>query len=306
MEGRACPITGLFAQDGEVKQVLSVSTALALAELEADPDISEERKALSLMKSRTLQPAVIAEQRPAQIQFVPLNVIDRKHQANRGTRMLVRAVGGLPTLRRFTAAFYEKCFADPHIDQFIRRHSDDHSERFALWIVEKFGDGTPWTEARMTRPQDLMKIGRHVQEVAFDRSSAHFAAWHSPKREPHKWGEHFKPDDARVWMRLHFWAARETGLFEPQHAAFMDYYIRFIGHFISIYSSKSPPFTRESARWSADPCNIEKYLASGNCMTDVIDKPVEQALAELPDSERLYTGSTHQDPSWPYEMSPLR
>ena len=31
------------------------------------------------------------------------------------------------------------------------------------------------------------------------------------------------------------------------------------GHFISIYSSKSPPFTRESARWSADPANIERY-----------------------------------------------
>merc|ERR1712046_402987 len=146
-----------------------------------------------------------------------------------------------------------------------------------------------------------MKFGNHdKREVAFDRSSAHFAAWHSPKREAHKWGQHFKPDDARVWMRLHFWAAREAGLFEPQYAAFMDYYIRFIAHFVSVYSGKSPPFTRESARWSANPHNIEQYSASGNRMSDVIDKPVEEALLELPPDERVYTGSRHPSPSWPY------
>merc|ERR1719476_1005741 len=128
-----------------------------------------------------------------------------------------------------------------------------------------------------------MKFGSERQQVAFDRSSAHFAAWHSPKRAPHKWGQHFKPDDARVWMRLHFWAAREVGLFEPQHAAFMDYYIRFIGHFISVYSGKSPPFTRESARWSANPENIQRYLSAGNMMMDVIGQPVEEALAQLPE-----------------------
>jgi truncated hemoglobin YjbI len=310
MKGQACPITGLFAEDVEVNETLSVSAAAALAELEADPDIAEERKTLFLKNSEG--PVSLVKRNDEQnrrgsepIQFVPLNVIDRKHEANRGTRMLVRSVGGLQTLRRFTTSFYKKCFADPHIDKFIRRHSDPHGERFASWVAEKFGDGTPWTEARMMRTQDLMKFGNSVQEVAFDRSSAHFAAWHSPKREPHKWGQHFKPDDARVWMRLHFWAARETGLFEPQHAAFMDYYVRFIGHFISIYSSKSPPFTRESARWSADPRNIEQYLASGNLMTDVIDQPLEQALAELPASEREYTGSTHPNPSWPYEVSPF-
>merc|ERR1711977_798553 len=121
----------------------------------------------------------------------------------------------------------------------------------------------------MTRPRESMRIGRHVYEVAFDRSSAHFAAWHSPKREPHKFGERFEFDDARVWMRIHFWAAREVGLFEPQYASFMDYYTRFIGHFIGIYAPGAPPFTRESARWSADPQNIAMYLAAGRTMTDV-------------------------------------
>jgi len=85
--------------------------------------------------------------------------------------------------------------------------------------------------------------------------------------------------------------------------AFMDYYIRFIGHFISVYSGKSPPFTRESARWSANPTNIERYYTSGNLMTDVIDQPVEEALAQLPRGERIYTGSRHPVLSWPYGVS---
>merc|ERR1712072_920308 len=160
-------------------------------------------------------------------------------------------------------------------------------ERFAMWIAERLGDGTPWTDERRTRPAKFMEIRGETRQVAHDRSSAHTAAWNSHKREPHKRGQRFQLDDARVWMRLHFWAARETGLFE--HKAFMDYYTRFIAHFISIYSSKSPPFTRESARWSADPQNVQRYLDGGNVMVDIIGKPIEEALAELPDEERLYT-----------------
>merc|ERR1711920_632212 len=123
------------------------------------------------------------------------------------------------------------------------------------------------------------------------------AAWHSPKRPAHKWGQHFKPDDARVWMRLHFWAAREVGLFEPEYASFMDYYIRFIAHFVSVYSGKSPPFTRESARWSADPRNIASYLEAGNTMIDVKGQSIERDLRALPSHERLYTGSRHPSPA---------
>jgi truncated hemoglobin YjbI len=264
----------------------------------------DEAASLKLKKSVGKQAMLTQQQVAMPVGFIPLNVANAKHTATGDTRRLVQAIGGLPTLRRFTATFYELSFADPHIDQFIRSHSDPHGERFACWIAEKFGDGTPWTDERRTRPVDVMQIGGQMHKVAYDRSSAHFAAWHSPKREAHKWGEHFKPEDARVWMRLPFWAARECGLFEPQNAAFMDYYVRFIGHFISIYSSKSPPFTRESARWSADLNNIEKYVASGNCMTDVVDKPLDEALAELPAEERVYTGSRHHSPSWPYNRMP--
>jgi len=307
-EGLPCPVTMLFADENNVP--VDNSAAAALAELEADPDIAEERKTFllaqassetSILQSSQLSSeAGIVQALPAPIQLVPLNVRGQSHKASHETRSLVRAIGGLPMLRRFTGVFYKKCFADPHVDQFIRKHTDPHGERFACWIAEKLGDGTPWTDERKHREHDTMKIGNQVHEVAYDRSSAHAAAWNSPKREPHKQGQRFQPEDARVWIRLHFWSMREVGLFEPQHAAFMDYYTRFIGHFISVYSGKSPPFTRESARWSEDAANIEKYRFSGNLMTDVINKPLERALSELPANERVYSGSSHLNPSWPY------
>jgi hypothetical protein len=314
MEGQACPITGLFGAAGEVQAAVDIheaeinNSAEALAHLQRDPDIIEERQALErkAVENRRSAPGPIStdvvQVRSVPFRFVPLQVRDGAHRANSDTRRLVRAAGGLPKLRQFTTVFYKKAFADPHLDQFIRKHSDPHGERFASWIVEKLGDGTPWTDERNTRVRDTMQIGNSVREVAFDRSSAHYAAWHSPKRAPDKWGQHFKPDDARVWMRLHFWSAREAGLFEHEHSEFMDYYVRFIGHFISVYSSKAPPFTRDSARWSADPQNIQRYVSAGNVMGDVIGVDLERALASLPPSERSYTGSRHPMPSWPYEL----
>lgn len=308
-EDAVCPITGLSAQDVETTEEpkqrhVSAASAGMLAAMEADPDITEERSALQRKVSSAsdepqAEAAVLHIEAP---RVVPLNVMDGAHRATSETRLLVRSVG-LQELRHFTSLFYRRCFVDQHVDKFIAQHDEPHPERFALWIAEKFGDGTPWTEERRTRPRKQMRVGRQVVDVSFDRSSAHFAAWHSPKREAHKWGEPFKIDDARVWMRLHFWAARETGIF--RHHGFMDYYTRFIGHFISIYSSKAPPFTRESLRWSADPKNVELYLAAGNVMKDVIDQPLDKALAGLPVEERLYTGSRHNNPAWPYDLRPL-
>mmetsp|Transcript_7197 Transcript_7197/g.17955 ORF Transcript_7197/g.17955 Transcript_7197/m.17955 type:complete len:352 (-) Transcript_7197:430-1485(-) len=306
-----CPITGLSAADTTTiaegphrSNGADLTSAQALKAMERDPDIVEER--LALFRPRIADKSEVGDA-VAAVELLPtalpLSVIQGKHSSTSQTKLLARSVG-FKALLQFTSQFYLRCFADPHVDKFIADQHEPHAERFALWILEKFGDGTPWSEERRTRPTREMHLGRQVVAVAFDRSSAHFAAWHSPKREPQKWGEHFKVDDARVWMRLHFWAARETGMFK-QHPKFMDYYTRFIGHFISIYSSKAPSFTRESARWSADPENVRAYLAAGNTMRDVIDTPVEQALASLPIEERLYTGSRHSDPAWPYDLQPL-
>jgi hypothetical protein len=202
MEDAVCPVTGLSLEGRRAQ--MSHETAVAMTAMQIDSDIIEERIAYEAHRMNTLHvpdQSKDVQTAPHCFEFIPLNVRNSSHQANADTRRLVRAVG-LPKLREFTEAFYAKVFVDPHLDQFIRRHDDPHGERFALWIAEKFGDGTPWTKERMTRPKDFMRIGRETYEVAHDRSSAHFAAWHSPKREAHKWGQHFKPDDARVWMGL--------------------------------------------------------------------------------------------------------
>lgn len=285
-ENVPCPINGMF---------LSKETEEAKEEMDQDPDIIEELKGQQVMR-----PAA----KPQSLPFIPMQVINGAHAPSEATRRLVQQLG-MEKLRRFTGKFYERSFVDPHIDQFIAEHSEPHAERFANWIAEKFGHGTPWTQERRTRPKKYMHFGDESMQVSHDRSTSHFAAWYSPKREPGKMGQHFKPDDARNWMRLHFWAARETGGLYDEHPDFMDYYERFIGHFVSIYSSKSPPFTRESARWSADPNNIQRYHQDGNRMVDILGKDVELEILKLPREEQIYTGSRHPSPSWPYNKEPL-
>lgn len=263
--------------------------------MEADADIRAEARELEAVQ------AGLAEAGPTRSivrplrDSVPLNVVGFTHTANAQTRGLVESVDVL----KFTSLFYEKAFADPHIDKFIREHDDHHGQRFAAWITEKFGCGRPWTQERATRPSCPFSAHGYRINSAHDRSSAHLAAWHSPKREAEKWGEHFKLDDCRVWMRLHFWAAREAGVLETP---FGDYYVRFIAHFVSVYERSAPPFARDSARWSADPANIKAYLDNGRTMPDIMGLSLRDALRQLPENERSYTGSGAAVKLWPYEL----
>ena len=88
-----------------------------------------------------------------------------------------------------------------------------------LWVHRH-----PWTNEReMLRditkgqtlkiPQGRRGFTMHQDFVVHDRSTAHFAGWHCPKREDINIGDHFKLDDCRVWLRLHFWACRRAGIF---------------------------------------------------------------------------------------------
>lgn len=232
---------------------------------------------------------------PREVEHVPLNWRRGSggHQANDATLRLFREAGGREAIKRFTTAFYQKAFADPVIDRFIREHDDPHGERFANWIAEKFGDGTPWTAERASRSTCPFQAHGHQFQTPHDRSSAHYAAWHSPKREPERFGEHFKLDDCRIWMRLHFWAMREAGIVEAS-PSFAEYYVKFIAHFVSVYERTAPPFAREALRWSEDPANIERYAAEGNHMPDVVGVSFQDAAARLPTEERDSQGN------WPY------
>ncbi len=262
------------------------------ARMEEDPDIRQE----SIPVGHPPVPAAAAKGGPSgACPFARFSVKDRKHIASPGTQQIIQSIGGLERLRKFTTSFYEKAISDPHLDQFIGSHDDPHAERFACWIAEKMGDGTPWSEERRTRKIRPISAGHgHVIDSPHDRSSAHFVAWHSPKRADSVWGQHFKLDDCRVWMRLHFWAAREQGLLETP--AFADYYTRFIAHFVSVYERSARLFVRDSVRWSADEGNIRRYLGAGRRMPEIMDLSIQEAVATLPASER---GSENRD--WPWE-----
>eukprot|EP00994_Dinema_validum_P009341 NODE_917_length_1236_cov_262.625105_g685_i0.p1 GENE.NODE_917_length_1236_cov_262.625105_g685_i0~~NODE_917_length_1236_cov_262.625105_g685_i0.p1 ORF type:complete len:292 (-),score=34.62 NODE_917_length_1236_cov_262.625105_g685_i0:267-1142(-) len=280
-----------------VMKRLSAATSKdkAAHDLVNDPDIRAEQHSLEDAKKQNnrLPPPTPVAVVEGPTEIIPLNWQPNAggHKPNSQTRRMLKEIGGIAGLERATTLFYQRAFADPHLEKFLRSDADPHGARFAAWVAEKFGDETlPWTRERATRKVCPFQSHGHQLMTPHDRSSAHHAAWHSPKREPNRFGQHFKLDDSRVWMRLHFWAFRETGLFS--HTAFMEYYVKFIGHFISIYERTAPPFARESARWSADSARIQRYVRAGNVMDDVIGVPLAQASRDLAPAESRG--------SWPY------
>eukprot|EP00192_Tetraselmis_astigmatica_P021273 CAMPEP_0117691500 /NCGR_PEP_ID=MMETSP0804-20121206/25756_1 /TAXON_ID=1074897 /ORGANISM="Tetraselmis astigmatica, Strain CCMP880" /LENGTH=268 /DNA_ID=CAMNT_0005504743 /DNA_START=137 /DNA_END=943 /DNA_ORIENTATION=+ len=187
-------------------------------------------------------------------QPVPLAVMMGSHQVSQGSANLLQDIGGGDRIREICTRFYARMHEDTHLRQFL--FLDDgpvhHGQRLADWIIEKMGgEGKPWTDS-----------GRHGQ-----RQPSHRAAWYSARRGPSVRGQRFKLDDCRMWMRLHFWAAREAGL--DKHTPFFQWYKSFIAHFIAVYERRAPAYAEESAQWSANEENIKIYLQD-NTMHDVI------------------------------------
>jgi len=226
--------------------------------------------------------------------FVPLKMgSGRSHVTTGDSAALLDEIGGLPSLLGMTERFYVKAFRDGTLDNFLQSRDDPHGTRFATWIHQKMGGkGRLWDADRRDRPKCPVSLAGGHEIMVNDRTSAHVAAWHSPKRPPSEVGRHFKLDECRVWMRLHFWAMRESGLLRLS-PSFVNYYIRFLGHFIRIYESKAPLFARESFRWSAKQENIEQYLNNGCKMTDVLGLDPNSAFKQIPEEEL-------NDLQWPY------
>jgi hypothetical protein len=63
---------------------------------------------------------------PPQYRHVRLNWYPNSggHQPNEDTRALLTEAGGRDAMLKFTSLFYQKAFADPHLDQFIRDHGE--------------------------------------------------------------------------------------------------------------------------------------------------------------------------------------
>lgn len=225
--------------------------------------------------------------------FVPLRMGGRNgrtHVPTTDSLALIDEIGGLSTLKEMTTSFYKKAFRDATLDKFIRSHDDPHAKRFAGWIHQKLTGSSVWDKDRASRSDEPVEVANGYTIVVNDRTSAHVAAWHSTKRQANDVGRHFKLDECRVWMRLHFWAMREcVGDTSP---SFTDYYVRFIGHFVSVYEGQAPTFARDSYRWSASPSNIKDYLDSGR-MDDVLGVTIGRALGQIPENEA-------NDTTWPH------
>jgi truncated hemoglobin YjbI len=230
--------------------------------------------------------------------FVPLRMGGggRTHTVSEGSRRLMAEQVSLADLEKMTELFYEKAFLDATLDPFIRSHDDPHGARFAKFIHQKLSGSTVWDEDRRTRNLDPVEVAGGHRHVVHDRSSAHVAAWHSVKRPAKDQGRHFELDESRVWMRLHFWALRESGLMQSS-PSFVDYYVRFIAHFVRVYEGSAPQFARDSFRWSANPANIEKYIRNGRRMNDVLGLSFKRAKRQIPAWEAA-------DVEWPYNQSP--
>lgn len=225
--------------------------------------------------------------------FVPLKMGGGggTHKATSKSSSLIDEIGGLPALVQMTTFFYANAFQDSVLDTFIRDHDEPHATRFARWVHQKLTDSSVWDEDRASRSHSPVTVARGQTVVVHDRSSAHVAAWNSPKRPAHEVGRRFKLDECRVWMRLHLWAMREV--VGERSPGFVDYYVRFLGHFVAKYETRATMFARDSYRWSADPKNVEDYLSRGRKMHDVIGLTFDQALAQIPDEESY-------DDVWPY------
>ena len=74
--------------------------------------------------------------------------------------------------------------------------AENHGNRLADWIIQKIGDGTPWSDS-----------GRWNM-----RQPTHFSAWNNQKRPNSVKGDNFKLHDVKLWMAVHFWSCREVGL----------------------------------------------------------------------------------------------
>jgi hypothetical protein len=233
----------------------------------------------------------------APYRFIPLE------EKSTDTAELLQEIGGGQAILRMVDRFYQHMFEDQHLDQFVLNHNDPHFLRLGNWIIEKMGgEGNVWSDELKVRSRcpvvvNLPMVGKHI---VHDRTSAHVAAWHCPKRSPSVLGNHFKLHDCRVWMRLMFWSARETHLFD--NSTFESWFTRFIADYIPVYEQTAVYFVRESARWSLDSKNMESYLARENRMEEGVlgpdgrGVPFREALKSLPREEAT-------DRYWPHNVN---
>eukprot|EP00986_Skeletonema_menzelii_P004869 scaffold1698_cov149-Skeletonema_menzelii.AAC.32 len=242
----------------------------ALVEQNLHSNSSEEGSLLSADK--TTFDGTVVNELANPYHYVPLKMggNGRTHTSTKASAALIHEIGGLPTLEQMTTHFYSNAFLDSTLDNFIRSHGDPHAERFARWIHQKLTGSSVWDEERASRSS---RPGILLLSMIVLR--------HMLLRGIHPSVLRKKLVGISSWMNA-----------DP---SFTDYYIRFIGHFINVYENTAPTFARDSARWSANPKNIQEYIDNGRTMNDVLGLTLGQALSQIPVEEA-------DDNVWPYEM----
>eukprot|EP00980_Cylindrotheca_fusiformis_P010453 scaffold2322_cov135-Cylindrotheca_fusiformis.AAC.12 len=284
------------------EEKVSIDDEILLAEKElriSDPDLQKEHAVCPFSGATKKESGEDRDTTEGALpyQYIPLRMGGRggTHMTSEGSRALIENEVSLDDLKKMTGAFYNLAFQDKTLDKFIRSHSDPHGDRFAKWIHQKLSGSDVWDADRQQRDLTPVSVAGGRTAVVYDRSSAHAAAWYSPKRPKNEVGRHFKLDECRVWMRLHFYAMRKIGIVEKS-PSFADYYVRFIGHFVAVYEGSAPMFARESFRWSAKQSNIDRYIEDGRVMKDVLGLTFRQSVKSLPENEV-------NDDNWPYAQT---
>jgi len=262
----------------------------------SDADLQEEYASSATSMNNVAEVPSRRSNGPFPFRFIPLRMGGNggTHVPSTESIAMMRDEVSLTDLKKMTELFYEKAFQDVTLDKLIRSHNDPHGARFAKWIHQKLSNSNVWDRDRKSRDLVPVEVAGGREVVVHDRSSAHAAAWYSPKRPKNEVGRHFTLDECWVWMRLHFWAMRESGIMETS-PTFGDFYVRFIAHFVRVYEAAAPQFARDSFRWSADPKNIELYLKNGRQMKDVLGLNLQRSMKQIPASE-------FNDMEWPYDQ----
>jgi len=222
------------------------------------------------------------------------------------TVQLLSDIGGTPEMIRIIRVFYTKFHNDAHLRQFLgglQQPLETHALRLGSYIAEMMGAADrPWHRDLAIRERTPIRLAGGRTAIVADRMSAHHCAWNSVDRPKEKIGRRFKLDDCRVWMRLFFWAVRESG-YTDTHPLFL-YLRKFIAHFIAIYEMTARAFTVAEAAWSRDQARTDAYLAAGNLMHDVVDVPLREArLVSSTAAGEVQTPSEAE--SWLYDDAPL-
>lgn len=203
------------------------------------------------------------------------------------TQKLFSGIGGLQGLETIARGFYKRFFEDVHLNSFIAHTHHKHPERIAGFMAQQMTGDERYYDDEVRQRVRYQTKGYSDEHGAIDFSHAHAMARSARKfggnyatrkfttlEKMQEGGDGFTIKDARIWMRLMFWSAREQRLAED--AELWELFVGYIRHKIGYYEPSKHPerfrqFATADAEWSASQDNLEAYVSNENVMQDLTD-----------------------------------